>query len=255
MSAEPIASDPGRLTYRHQRIRRLIDIGVSLPVAFFAGPIIAVAWLGAALSTGTRGLFRQLRVGRGGVEYDIIKLRTMVPTPSIDSNFTAAGDPRITRFGAQLRNLKIDELPQLYQVLAGQMSLVGPRPDVRQVIDEIPTEARSVITSVRPGITGLATSYFRDEELLLAQVDDPEAYSLDQILTAKTILNMTYIKNSRARHDVRVLWLTLTNGDLQHVERLALTLDPCSLDHPVFSEINLLRSGATESRESLSIPT
>jgi len=242
-------------SYRQQRVRRLIDIAVSLPVAVLASPLIAVAWFGAAASTRTRGLFRQLRVGRDGIEYDIVKLRTMIPTPAIDSNFTAAGDPRITRFGALLRNWKIDELPQVFQVLVGQMSLVGPRPDVRQVIDAIPEQPRRLVTAVRPGVTGLATAYFRDEELLLSRVADPEEYSLNQILRAKTILNLAYIRNSAARHDVLVLWLTLRNCDLQRVEQLALSLDPSSLDDPVFSEINRLRNGASESRESISLPT
>lgn len=243
-----------RTEYRQRAARRLIDLGVAIPVAMLSAPIVALAWAGAAYSTRTRGLFRQLRVGVDGREYDIVKLRTMVPTPSIDSNFTAAGDPRITNFGARLRNWKIDELPQVFQVIAGQMALVGPRPDVRQVIDAIDPEVRPTITSVRPGITGLATIYFRDEESLLSRVADPEAYSLNEILKAKTLLNLAYIRRSRARHDVRVLWLTLRNAELAEIERFALSLDPSVLDNDVFSEINHLR-GADESLESIPLAT
>lgn len=232
-----------------------MDVAIAIPIAFFCGPLIAVALLGAAWSTKTRGIFRQLRVGLGGEEFDILKLRTMVPTPLIDSNFTAAGDPRITRFGAFLRQTKVDELPQVYQVLLGQMTFVGPRPDVKQVIDELAESARPIILSVRPGITGLATIYFRDEEELLAQVDDPEQFSLNQLLTAKTDLNLAFIRNSSALDYVRVLWLTFCNADLDRIEALIRSLDPTVLNSPVFAEINHLRSGADESVESISIAT
>lgn len=244
-----------RTSMKHRPIRRGLDVLFALPIAFFGSPIIALAWIGAAWSTKTRGLFRQLRVGLGGVEFDILKLRTMIPTPSIDSNFTAAGDPRITRFGAILRQSKIDELPQVFQVMIGQMTFVGPRPDVRQVIDQIPDAARNTILSVRPGITGLATLYFRDEEQLLARVEDPEQFSLDQLLSAKTDLNLAFIRNSSAFDYLRVLWLTFCNADLNRIEALITSLDPHVLESPVFAEISRLRNGAQESVESISIAT
>lgn len=242
------------MTRRRRASRRLFDFAVALPLAVLSSPVVLAGWLAAALSTRSRGLFRQTRIGIDGTPFNVVKLRTMVPTPSLNTNFTASGDPRITRTGRVLRRSKADELPQLWQVLAGTMSLIGPRPDVEQVIRTIPPSQRVRVLSVRPGITGLATLYFRDEEDLLARVDDPESFSLNQILECKTALNLAYLEHSTIRDDWRLLWLTVTSSDRIAITDLINSIDPAVLAQPQFALMERLRS-QDEPVESLSIAT
>jgi lipopolysaccharide/colanic/teichoic acid biosynthesis glycosyltransferase len=209
------------------RRQRLVKRGFDLAAA--GGGLVLLGWaivpLGwfAARSTGGSALYRQVRVGRDGRPFEILKLRTMRAGPVDDrsgTTVTTADDPRITRFGAFLRRTKLDELPQLLNVLRGDMSLVGPRPDVAQFVPTEGEQAR-VILSVPPGITGPATLVFRDEERLLASQLDPERYNVEVLLPAKARINEHYVRTWRLRRDLRYLLLTVRGGALTEAEALA----------------------------------
>jgi len=170
--------------------------------------LIALVWIVATLDTGANGFYTQERVGRFGRRFRVIKLRSMRDVPAIQTTVTTAGDARITRLGRLLRQLKFDELPQLINVLKGEMSIVGPRPDVPGFADKLEGEDR-VILSIRPGITGPASLKYRNEESLLAGVDDPEAYNHEVIFPDKVGLNREYIEHWSFANDLRYIWQTI----------------------------------------------
>lgn len=154
--------------------------------------------------------FRQERVGRGGRLFRIHKFRTMrVDAPSLGPQITIGADPRITRSGQWLRASKVDELPQLLDVLRGEMSLVGPRPEVPRYVAFYPDELREVVLSVRPGITDPASLSFRHESELLAASADPERTYVEQVLPEKLQLSADYIRRATVGRDLVVILQTL----------------------------------------------
>lgn len=165
------------------------------------GWLILLAAFCAWLSTGGSGFFRQVRVGQHGATFRILKLRTMRVVHGEQTTATAANDPRITRVGAILRKTKVDELPQFWNVLWGDMSVVGPRPDVPGFADQLKGDERAIL-QLRPGITGLASLVFRHEEDLLAKVNNPEAFNSDVIFPAKVGLNLRYLEDYTLRRDI-----------------------------------------------------
>ena len=167
-----------------------------------------VAWLVSTIDTGTKGIFVQRRVGRNGRLFRAVKICTMRPSATNKSTVTARGDPRITRAGQFFRRTKIDELPQLFNILVGNMSFVGPRPDVPGFADLLQGKDR-IILSVRPGITGPATLKYRDEEELLASVENPEEYNREVIYPDKVRINREYVENWSFRQDIRYILATL----------------------------------------------
>jgi lipopolysaccharide/colanic/teichoic acid biosynthesis glycosyltransferase len=169
---------------------------------------MVLAWIAATLSTRQNGLFTQLRIGRHGVPFRVLKIRTMRALPGVTTTATATTDPRITTIGRWLRKLKLDELPQLFQVFVGQMSFVGPRPDVSGFADRLAGEDRAILT-LRPGLTGPATLAFRDEEDLLAAQDDPERYNREVIYPAKVRLNRAYLEDYTLAEDLRCIIQTV----------------------------------------------
>ena len=190
-------------------VKRVFDIllsGVGLTLTSW---LIVLAVILASLDTGAFGVFSQQRVGRDGRLFNIFKIRTMRRGTGPDTSVTTVNDTRITRIGMFLRRLKIDELPQLVNVFFGQMSFVGPRPDVPGFADKLTGDER-IILSVRPGITGPATLYFRDEEILLSECNDPEAYNRDVIFPMKVELNSQYVRKYRFVDDLRLIWGTVT---------------------------------------------
>lgn len=189
-------------------LKRGFDILAALGGLLILGWLIALLALVAKLDTGT-GLFTQQRIGRHGRPFTIVKISTMRPVPGVATTVTTSDDLRITRLGRLLRRTRLDELPQLLNVLAGSMSFVGPRPDVAGYADRLEGPER-VILAVRPGITGPASVAFRDEERLLALQADPEAHSRDVLFPEKVRLNCEYVRGYRFSHDLRWLWLTLT---------------------------------------------
>ena len=186
-------------------LKRGFDLVVTIAVLGVGWYLIALAWLMASLDTRSNGFFLQERIGRNGEPFKVIKLKTMRAAPGVTGK---ARDLRITRVGAVLRNLKVDELPQLLNVLLGHMSLVGPRPDLSGFADRLQGADR-LILSIRPGITGPATLKYRNEEALLAQQSDPESYRRDVIWPDKVRINLDYIRNWRFTADLRYLWRTL----------------------------------------------
>ena len=141
------------------------------------------------------------------------KIRTMKNIEELDTTVTTSKDPRITPFGQFLRRTKLDELPQLWNVIKGDMSLVGPRPDVPGFADTLVGEDR-ILLSVRPGITGLATLAYRDEEQLLAKQKDPEQYNKEVIWPEKVLLNRFYIEHYSLWLDFKIIYKTIFGGNI-----------------------------------------
>ena len=196
------------LTPLQTGVKRTFDVALSVLSIILTSWIILAAWLLATLDTGVNGIFVQQRVGRDGILFGAMKIRTMRPSTTNQSTVTARDDPRITRLGRFWRRAKIDELPQLFNVLVGNMSFVGPRPDVPGFADLLQVEDR-IVLSVRPGITGPATLKYRNEETLLASVDDPEAYNREVIFPDKVRINREYVENWSFRRDMRYILTTI----------------------------------------------
>ena len=152
-------------------------------------------------------LFRQQRVGRNGKLFTLVKFRTMENSHN-GATVSVAGEERITPLGARLRRYKLDELPELWNVLIGDMSFVGPRPDVPGYADELTGEDREILL-LRPGITGPATLKYRDEEQLLASVEDPQRYNDEVIFPDKVRLNRYYLHHHSLLTDLRMIFATL----------------------------------------------
>ncbi len=153
--------------------------------------------------------FRQERIGRGFRPFLIYKFRTMKDNAHRSGlQITAGGDTRITRIGHVLRNTKIDEWPQLINVLRGHMSLVGPRPEVRKYVERYKNDYKRIL-SVRPGITDISSITFRDEEGMLGALDDPEQYYVHVLLPEKMRLAQEYIQHASLSYDVKLILKTL----------------------------------------------
>jgi len=153
-------------------------------------------------------LFRQIRVGRGGRDFVLLKFRTMTSRSGSEKGDFDAGDgSRVTKFGRFLRATKLDELPQLWNVIRGDMALVGPRPEVRKWV-EVNPERWAIVHEVRPGITDPAAIVYRDEEKILANVAEPELFYREQILPRKLDLYVEYVKARTFWGDVKILGRT-----------------------------------------------
>jgi lipopolysaccharide/colanic/teichoic acid biosynthesis glycosyltransferase len=189
--------------------KRLFDIALTLLALPLVLPVLAAAALWIKWDSPGPVLFLQERVGRGGKVFRIHKLRTMRVHDGRGPLVTQAGDARVTCAGRWLRATKLDELPQLWDVLVGDMSLVGPRPEVPRYIALYPPDVRERILSVRPGITGRASIEFRDEERLLSAAADPEQAYVDQVLPIKQRHDLDYVASHSVVGDVRILLDTL----------------------------------------------
>ncbi|GEM_PF-221794 len=191
-------------------MKRVLDIVAAALGLLLLLPLFLL--LGVLIKLDSPGpvFFRQERVGLHGRRFRLFKFRTMtVEPPARDLQITVGADPRITRVGAVLRRTKLDELPQLLDVLRGTMSLVGPRPEVPQWVERYPPQRRAQILSVRPGITDLASIRFRNESDILAQADDPERAYLEVILPEKLRVAGNYIDHASLKSDLQLLGLTL----------------------------------------------
>jgi lipopolysaccharide/colanic/teichoic acid biosynthesis glycosyltransferase len=164
---------------------------------------ILVAWF-----DGYPVLFRQIRIGQMGKGFQIVKFRTMTCSSKKGLDITVLGDHRITRLGAALRKFKLDELPQLINVLRGEMSFVGPRPDVPGYVDQLKGVERAVL-ALKPGITGPATLVFANEEEILAAVEHPEKYNNEVIFPEKTRINLNYMRNMTLMGDIKLVFRTV----------------------------------------------
>ena len=189
------------LSFKDRAIKRLFDIIVSAIGIVLTWWIMLIAWIVATVETKSNGLFMQKRIGKDAKEFVVYKIKTMKPDDTNNSTVTLSNDSRITKSGAFLRRTKIDELPQLFNVLFGSMSFVGPRPDVKGFADELEGEDR-VILSIRLGITCPASIKYKNEEELLASVDNPIEYNKNVIWRDKVRINKEYIKNYSLKNDI-----------------------------------------------------
>lgn len=188
--------------------KRAFDIGASLAGLLLLAPVIFLCWLVATLDTRSNGFFIQKRIGRHGRVIRVCKIKTMYPGDSQRSPIASRNIASISCSGRIFRKYKLDELPQLFNVLAGSMSLVGPRPDVPGYADRLQGEDR-IILSLRPGITGPASIKYKDEESILAAVDDPEAYNDRIIWPDKVRINREYVNNYSLLRDLRYIFNTI----------------------------------------------
>ena len=190
-------------------MKRLMDITASALGLLVLWPLFLLIAILIKLQDGGPVLFRQLRVGHRCKSFYILKFRTMeVDAPSKGLAITVRNDARVTAIGAILRRSKIDELPQLWNVFVGEMSLVGPRPEVTRYVDLFRTEYTEIL-AVRPGITDLASIKFRDESSLLNEAEDPEAVYVQRILPEKLRLSREYVRNASLSYDLQLVFTTL----------------------------------------------
>ena len=189
--------------------KRLFDIVSSGIGLLCLAPVFVVMAIWIKLDSRGPVFYRQTRVGRYGHDFRIFKFRSMRVGSDKGRQITVGEkDPRITRFGYFIRRYKIDELPQLINVFLGDMSIVGPRPEVRKYVDLYSEEQRKVF-QVRPGITDLASIKYRNENELLSQVDDPDTYYIDVIMPDKLAINLEYIRHQSFMGDIKIIFNTL----------------------------------------------
>lgn len=193
----------------NQIIKRIFDFLLSLIGIIILSPILIIVSIAIKLDSRGNILFLQKRVGRYGKEFYIYKFRTMVTdAEKLGKQITVGNDNRITKVGAFLRKYKIDELPQLFNVLKGDMSLVGPRPEVPRYVKLYNDEQRKVL-NVRPGITDMASLRYKDENEILGKVDNPEEYYINVIMKDKLELNLEYIEKSNIFFDLYLIIKTV----------------------------------------------
>lgn len=189
-------------------IKYIFDRVVSLVGLLLIWPLLLVLVLMIRRSMpGAPAIFKQQRVGKDGRLFTMYKFRTMVPHHS-GSSVSVAGEDRITPLGKTLRRYKLDELPELWNILIGDMSFVGPRPDVPGYADCLEGEDREIL-NLRPGITGPASLKYRNEEELLAKVEDPIAYNNEVIYPDKVRLNRYYYHHYSFVMDLRIIFATV----------------------------------------------
>ncbi|MDI9216982.1 MULTISPECIES: sugar transferase [Clostridium] len=190
-------------------IKRIFDFLASLLGIIILSPILLIVAIAIKIDSKGNILFMQKRIGKNGVPFYIYKFRTMVSdAEKLGKQITVGKDNRITKVGAFLRKYKIDELPQLFNVLKGDMSLVGPRPEVPKYVD-LYTESEKRVLEVRPGITDLASLRYKDENDILGNVDNPEEYYINVIMKDKLKLNLEYIEKSNLIFDISLIFKTI----------------------------------------------
>ncbi|MDD4993361.1 MAG: sugar transferase [Paludibacter sp.] len=188
---------------------RFCDILFSFLGIIILFPVFLLIYLLIIIESRGSGLYLQNRVGKNGVDFVLYKFRTMRIESDKKGLITIGDkDPRLTKAGFILRRLKLDELPQLYNVLKGDMSLVGPRPEVRKYVDMYSSEQQKVL-QVRPGITDYASIQYMNENEILGKASDPERVYIEEIMPHKISLNMRYIQNISLKEYFHVIFLTL----------------------------------------------
>lgn len=178
-----------------------LGILVLLPIYFIIAILIKFDSKGAVL-------YKQERIGLNGIPFYVLKFRTMVPNSFSKGALTVGSrDPRVTKVGFYLRKYKLDELPQLFNVFFGEMSFVGPRPEVRKYTDLYDQNQKKVL-SVKPGITDYASIKYRNENDMLAKSENPEKLYIEEIMPHKLQLNLEYIKNNNVFKDIQIIFST-----------------------------------------------
>jgi lipopolysaccharide/colanic/teichoic acid biosynthesis glycosyltransferase len=194
--------------------KRLFDLLAAGAGVVLLAPLLLGVALWVKLDSAGPVLFRQVRVGRHGVPFEIYKFRTMADRPAggprdAGPQLTIGRDPRVTRAGRFLRRYKLDELPQLFNVLEGTMSLVGPRPEVPRYVECYPPAVRNTVLSVAPGVTDLAAILYKDESTILGQARDPERAYVETILPVKLEYYQRYVRERSFWLDLRIIFRTL----------------------------------------------
>lgn len=189
-------------------MKRLFDLAASGLGLLAMSPLLLVVAVWIKCDSRGPVFYRQVRVGRGNRDFRLFKFRSMRVGSDRKGLITIGGhDPRVTRSGYFLRKYKLDELPQLINVFVGDMSLVGPRPEVRKYVDLYTPEQMRVL-DVRPGITDPASIRYRNENELLGRVDDPDRYYVEVILPDKLRMNLEYVEKHTLRYDMRLILQT-----------------------------------------------
>lgn len=189
-------------------MKRLFDILASGLGLLCLSPLFAI--LAIWIKADSRGpvFYRQVRVGRGNRDFRIFKFRSMRPDSDKGRLITVGGhDPRVTRSGYYIRKYKLDELPQLINVFIGDMSLVGPRPEVRRYVNMYSPEQMRVL-EVRPGITSLASIRYRNENEILAASDDPDRTYIEKVMPDKLAIDLEYVADASLINDIRLIFST-----------------------------------------------
>ena len=188
-------------------LKRTFDILLSVFAIFLLFPFFLLVSFLIVIDSGFPIFFLQKRIGRGAKEFNIIKFRTM-KTNNENITITVSDDSRITRIGKYLRKTKIDELPEILNVLFGQMSFVGPRPDVKGYADKLKGANRKIL-ALRPGITGPASLKYYNEEYILSQKSNPKKYNDEVIFPDKVKINMHYFHNRSFFLDLKIIFATI----------------------------------------------
>ncbi|MCE2845927.1 MAG: sugar transferase [Sphingobacteriales bacterium] len=189
-------------------MKRAFDLLLSVLVLLPLIPLLLFIGIAVILDNPGPVFYRQVRVGKNASPFRILKFRTMYRNSDRKGLLTVGGrDPRVTRVGYWLRKYKLDELPQLFNVLEGSMSLVGPRPEVEKYVALYDDNQRRVL-EVKPGITDYASIQYSDENELLAKADDPERMYIEEVMPAKLKLNLDYIRDQGMLTDLKILMQT-----------------------------------------------
>ena len=210
-------------------MQRFFDIFFSLLALLVLAPLLVPVVILLRLTGEGEVFFRQDRIGRGGQPFGLLKFATMLKdSPNLGTGtVTLKNDPRVLPFGRFLRKTKLNELPQLLNILKGDMSVIGPRPQTRRCFDAFPERSQQAIIQVRPGLSGIGSIIFRDEEELMAHADDPDAFYDQVVMPYKGLLEEWYVQNQ-----------TLLNYFLLIFTTLWVVLSPSSnLPHRLFQQL------------------
>ncbi len=190
-------------------LKRAFDVLFAVVLLVLLSPLLLLFAAWVALTSPGGAFFRQIRVGRHGRPFQLLKFRSMRPGSEAQGQLTIGGrDPRITPVGMWLRKTKLDELPQLWNVLKGDMSMVGPRPEVPKYAALYTAEQRQVL-EVRPGITGMASIHYIDENEMLARASDPEQAYITEVMPAKLAKDLEYVRKQSLMLDLRIILATV----------------------------------------------
>lgn len=189
---------------------RLFDLLFSFLGLIILSPLLLIIALVVLIDSPGKVIYTQWRVGKNNRDFKLYKFRTMkINADKLGLITVGMKDPRITRSGAFIRKYKLDELPQLLNVFNGQMSLVGPRPEVRKYTEQYSLANQMIVLSVKPGITDIATIEYSKENELLSGVNDPEKYYIDVVMPAKIRLNLNFIENPTLSNYLRIIIKTI----------------------------------------------